>query len=67
MAAVRSSENQVVLEVRRPYVSGSSASLLANRPKKMKKANLIAEQIRNAGKNAGKLKSQIAFLFSCVP
>ena len=66
MAAVRSSENQVVLQVRRPYVSSSCASLLANRHKKMKKANLIAEQIRNA-KTPAKLKSQIAFLFSCVP
>ena len=67
MAAVRSSENQLVLPIRGPYVSGSCASLLANPHKKMKEANLIAEQIRNAGKNAGKLKSQIAFLFSCVP
>ncbi len=57
MAAVRSSENQVVLQIRRPYVSSSCASLLANHHKKMKKANLIAEEIRNAEKDADKLKS----------
>ena len=67
MAAVRSSENQLVLPIRGQYVSSSCASLLANHHKKTKKANLIAEQIRNAGKNAGELKSEIAFLFSCVP
>jgi hypothetical protein len=31
------------------------------------KANVIAEEIRNTGKNADELKSEIAFLFSCVP
>jgi hypothetical protein len=35
----------------------------------MKKANLIAEELRNAGmqENADGVKSEIVFLFSCVP